>query len=183
MLSDEQTHGYAVRTVHADEWRDLKLVRLRALREDAHAFGSTYGQEATRDNAFWIQRAADNAAGINSACFVAGPTGRDGSTDRFVGLAVGFADESIPDLAWLVSMWVAPEARGEGLGLELIDRVCGWAHSIGRTDIRLEVHADNTHARRLYDRAGFRQAEHIAGRPVPPCEIAMTKPATSSSMR
>ena len=143
------------------------------------AFGSTYEAEEARPDSFWIDRAAGNAAMRTTAGFVAG--GIDPIIDEpgppFAGIAVGAVDEDFPDMAWLFSMWVAPEARGRGLGLLLIRSVCDWAHGVGRSDVRLEVHADNAPALGLYRRAGFADAEHIPERPEPPCEVAMSRPA------
>ena len=52
----------------------------------------------------------------------------------------------------LVSMWVAPTARGHGVGASLVNAVTGWA--TGR-DVHLWVTEGNTAARALYERCGF----------------------------
>lgn len=58
--------------------------------------------------------------------------------------------------AWveLISMWVAPAARGTGVAGRLIDAVADWAAAQGRTTY-LMVRSDNTPARKSYERAGF----------------------------
>ena len=58
--------------------------------------------------------------------------------------------------AWveLISMWVAPAARGTGVVGRLIDAVADWAAAQGRTTY-LMVRSDNTPARKSYERAGF----------------------------
>lgn len=54
----------------------------------------------------------------------------------------------------LISMWVAPSARGRGVAQQLIDAVTDWAADQGRSTF-LMVPRDNAPARRAYERAGF----------------------------
>jgi ribosomal protein S18 acetylase RimI-like enzyme len=53
-------------------------------------------------------------------------------------------------------MWVAPEARGRGVAVALLDASIAWARSIGAQCVRLGVVSGNDAATRLYRRAGFR---------------------------
>ncbi len=62
--------------------------------------------------------------------------------------------------AELLTLAVAPEARGRGLGLRLVMRFLYQARLRGADTAFLEVAADNTPARMVYDRAGFT----VAGR-------------------
>jgi ribosomal protein S18 acetylase RimI-like enzyme len=55
----------------------------------------------------------------------------------------------------LISMWVAPEARGTGVGDALIEATCQWAREAGAGELRLDVKEDNVQAIRLYIRHGF----------------------------
>ena len=54
----------------------------------------------------------------------------------------------------LISMWVAPTARGRGVARQLIDAVATWAAGQDRSTY-LMVRSDNTPARRAHERAGF----------------------------
>ena len=54
----------------------------------------------------------------------------------------------------LISMWVAPAARGTGVAAQLIDAVVVWAAGQDRTTY-LMVRSDNAFARRSYERVGF----------------------------
>ncbi len=55
----------------------------------------------------------------------------------------------------LVSMWVAPFARGHGVGDALIEAVVSWAKKQRANRVVLAVRNDNTHAISLYRRHGF----------------------------
>lgn len=54
----------------------------------------------------------------------------------------------------LISMWVAPAARGTGVAGQLIGAVVDWAAGQDRTTY-LMVRSDNVRARKSYERAGF----------------------------
>ena len=79
--------------------------------------------------------------------------------------------ESLADAADLLSMWVAPEARGRGIGMALIDTVADWARSAGLLRLVLEVRLHNAHALALYTRAGFVPT----GKQQVPGEIQLTR--------
>ena len=52
-------------------------------------------------------------------------------------------------------MWVAPEARGRGLGRELVDAVADWARELQLSRLVLDVNPALEPAVRLYESAGF----------------------------
>ncbi|HEX4554204.1 MAG TPA: ribosomal protein S18-alanine N-acetyltransferase [Xanthobacteraceae bacterium] len=58
--------------------------------------------------------------------------------------------------AEILSVAVAPARRGRGLARKLLDLHLRRLAGLGATAIFLEVDEDNTAARRLYGRAGFR---------------------------
>ena len=53
-------------------------------------------------------------------------------------------------------MWVAPEARGQGVGNALIDAVIEYARSSGASRLLLDVADHNQQAIALYARKGFK---------------------------
>jgi hypothetical protein len=65
-------------------------------------------------------------------------------------------DAGDPRLAYLMAMWVHPDARGSGASDALVDALLGWARTAGATTARLDVISTNRHAHRLYERHGFR---------------------------
>jgi ribosomal protein S18 acetylase RimI-like enzyme len=135
-----------VRRVTAGEAELLRDLRLRALREDPLAFGSTYAREAQRPGAAWERWAAEAAAGEQQVVFLAEPE---------AGLAMGFIGRDDPRLVHLFAMWVAPEARGRGIGRALVAAVVAWATQRGARRLRAGVTEGNAAAERLYGSAGF----------------------------
>jgi ribosomal protein S18 acetylase RimI-like enzyme len=137
-------------TVSAANAMVFKAVRLRALREDPTAFGSTYAEESRLTDAEWVDLAVRRTS--------------EGSTVRLAfvdGVACGivgaFLEESDRTRARLVSMWVAKEARERGVGQALVEAVIAWARGSGAHTVVLTVTSNNETATRFYERLGFRK--------------------------
>lgn len=135
----------SVRRLRADEAPLLRDIRLRALQDAPHAFGSTYAREVAFADAEWEARARRAAAAEEVATFVAEPA---------AGIATGALSDEDPGLAHLFGMWVAPEARGRGLAVVLLDAVIAWAAE-RRPRLQAVVEQHNASAAALYTRAGF----------------------------
>jgi ribosomal protein S18 acetylase RimI-like enzyme len=142
-----------VRELRADEWRELRELRLRALADAPTAFLRTLAEAQRFDDAYWQESAA---AGDGRAWFVCELDG------ELAGLAAGFLEE---ETAHLVAMWVAPLHRRIGLGRQLVDRVVAWAQENGAPRVTLEVNERLEVAVGLYERAGFESTG--ARRPLP----------------
>ncbi len=153
-----------IRRLAPDDWELFRDVRLAALRDAPRAFGSTYERERTADEENWRKRLA------NRAQFAAELEG------EIVGTAAGTASDATS--AALISMWVAPRARGRGVGQRLVISVLDWALEAGYGSIRLWVTDGNLAAERLYARCGF--ARTGAVQPVhtvePRVEYEMSRP-------
>ena len=81
-----------------------------------------------------------------------------------VGIA---ALERKSERAWLLDLlYVRPQARGRGLGTELLRASADHVRSQGGELLALEVLESNGGARRLYDRLGFRTIERVLAAPV-----------------
>ncbi|MEV4536140.1 GNAT family N-acetyltransferase [Asanoa sp. NPDC049518] len=76
--------------------------------------------------------------------------------DEAVGMATGVPTD--PYTVEIISVWVSPAGRGRGVGDALVAAIVAWAAESGATSLRLAVRRDNAPARRLYERAGFRDA-------------------------
>jgi len=142
----------AIRRIRPDEGPSLRALRLRALADAPMAFGSTLAREQAFADAVWRERAERGASGDDSVTFIVEHDG------RWLGIVTGLArDPDVPDdpRPELVSMFVAPEARGRGIGAALVDAVVGWAGARKATGLTLWVTASNTEALALYQRCGF----------------------------
>ena len=133
-----------IRELYADDWATWREVRLRALAEPPYAFGSTLAdwQGANDREQRWRERFANvefNAVAVDDATVI-GTVG---------GLRQG--DGAVE----LISMWVAPDVRGAGVGDALIAAVIGWAASESVETLQLAVRRGNARAVALYERTGF----------------------------
>ena len=137
-----------VRRLTPDDAPLLRSLRLRALSEDAEAFGSTYDREVAFTDDIWRARLEPTA----NPHFV--DEHEDGSIR---GLVAGVRAEGEHDVAYLVAMWVDPDARGTGCADRLVQRVIAWATDGSFRVVRLHVIEDNQRAERVYERNGFRR--------------------------
>lgn len=142
-----------------DEGLRLRTIRLRALADAPDAFGSTYDEVAARPLNSWTAQLQEIAT------FVAVVDGED------VGLVRGARDNLLPDAAWLISMWVSPAVRGQGVGEALIDAVVEWARVSGARRVLLDVGDHNQPAIALYARKGFEPNGAIGSLPSPRSHI------------
>ncbi len=134
-----------IRRVRPDEWQALRDLRLRGLETDPDAFGGTLAESMTKPDSEWQARAAST----DTVTFVV-VRGAE-----FIGMgSVGPAPER-PGIAAIYGMWVAPEARGQGVGGSLMDVLEGWARETGYGDIGLGVTMTNEPAIRLYTAKGY----------------------------
>lgn len=131
------------RTVEPHEWARWRAFRLRALASDPPAFGATLAEEEAQPDAWWIERATP---GPHGARFVAE------DADVWLG-TLGLAVKD--DAPELLGLWVAPEARGRGVGALLLRAAEEHARATGARRVALWVNAENAHALALYRREGF----------------------------
>lgn len=80
--------------------------------------------------------------------------GADG-TDGYMALTRGFSLEQGGHHALLDELYIAPAARGQGLGAQALELASTQARTWGVAVLRLEVHHHNPRAKALYLRAGF----------------------------
>lgn len=142
----------------------FKAVRLRALKEDPHAFGSTYAKESQLTDADWLRRVErwNGATGIGFLAMDDGVA---------CGLAGSFLDENDRGSAVLISMWTAPTHRQQGVGRLLVDEVSKWARGRGAHFLLLMVVGNNDSAIRFYERLGFKRTGRTQPYPNDPALI------------
>jgi GNAT superfamily N-acetyltransferase len=137
--------GAVITLARTEDWAEVRKVRVRALTDAPFAFESRWDEEKDLPEAFWRARLERD----NAATFLAV------REHKAVGLVTGLVDAENPERVDLVSMWVAPEVRRQGLGRELIASVVRWAHEQGASFIELWVTETNHLARTLYESCGF----------------------------
>lgn len=146
-----------------EDWRLWREVRLAALADAPAAFGATLESwSGARDTEHrWRQRLEDVPLNLVAM-----------DDDHPVGQASGIAPDERGH-AELISMWVAPAARGTGVAHALIDAVAVWARSAGASALRLSVRRPNDRAIRSYLRNGFSHTDEPGDEPA---ELAMIRP-------
>ncbi len=135
----------AIERMQPKDWERVRSVRARALLDTPDAFGTTLEEHRAQSRELWQERLASS----NAATFLA----TMGADD--VGLITGAEFRPRNGACGLFGMWVAPEARGGGLALRLVDAVISWARSANYPRLILEVGDGNFAAIRLYERCGF----------------------------
>ncbi|GAA2686898.1 GNAT family N-acetyltransferase [Nonomuraea recticatena] len=130
----------------------LREIRLHALADAPTAFASTHDKEVAYPRDKWAERLADP----DSAWFVAAD----------VGLVC--ARQEHEGEVHLLSMWVAPRARGTGLAGRLVDEVIAWSKAREAHEIGLWAVDDNLDARALYARKGFLPSGEVMALPSHP---------------
>ncbi|MFC3807094.1 GNAT family N-acetyltransferase [Terrabacter sp. MAHUQ-38] len=142
-------------TVRPDEWQSHRDVRLEMLRDAPDAFWFTYADEAVYDEADWRER-------IEGAWLV---QARD--DEGILGTA-GLGSHWEPEratTATLFGMYVAPRARGRGVGEALVRAVLDEARRMGKSQVVLEVTSSNPAAEQLYARCGFERTGAVHEHP------------------
>jgi ribosomal protein S18 acetylase RimI-like enzyme len=125
------------------------------LHSDPAAFGTAHAQCLPWPESRWREQLRVLAT------FVAA------EDDQDVGMVRGVEHESVSTGVHLISMWVAPDSRRQGVGTVLIDAVCDWARSIERPDVFLDVRELNAPAIALYEAYGFRPTGRRTPEPAP----------------
>jgi ribosomal protein S18 acetylase RimI-like enzyme len=134
-----------IRAIGLDEWQEWRAQRLAALEEAPHAFCSTLAEWQGEGDTEQHWRARLSSVPLNALAFI------DGAP-------AGMVSATAPDATGtteLISMWVAPFARGRGVSDALIAAVIAWARTQPSARITLEVFAHNEPAIALYRRHGF----------------------------
>lgn len=147
----------AIQRLTTGEGPRLRAIRLRALLESPDAFATRYEDAESMSPEHWSSQLEQIPA------FVATRAGSD------VGLVRVVRGEDDPDMAHLISLWVAPEHRRAGIGAQLVDAVVDWARSSGLSRVGLDVGDDNAAAIALYAAKGLVPNGEV-GRMPPPRE-------------
>ena len=156
---------FKIRAVRADEWEQLRELRLAALQDAPAAFGETYAEAQALPDDNWQARAAKGARPESRVLVAQAPDGRWVGTAR-LGLAeASTAEEPLPaqvdvlPVAEIMGVFIRPEHRGggdAGVAVRLVRASCEWAHAeFGAAWAVLDVRDDNARAIAFYRRLGF----------------------------
>jgi ribosomal protein S18 acetylase RimI-like enzyme len=131
-----------------DDWAEWRSLRLAALAESPHAFTTRLAdwQEAGDSEERWRDRLTSVPFNIVAR--------RAGTT---VGMVSATNDRETGSVE-LLSLWVAPDARGSGVGDALVSSVVDWARDQAARFMVLRVLEGNEPAERLYERHGLRRS-------------------------
>lgn len=135
----------ALRVLSPEHWSSFRELRREALRDAPDAFSATLAQWSGDGDREERWRARLTEVPFNVAA-------------ELDGEPAGLVSGTLPDeegMVLLISMWVAPFARGRGVGNALVAAVFAWARERGAIGVELDVRETNAAAIGLYRRMGF----------------------------
>jgi ribosomal protein S18 acetylase RimI-like enzyme len=141
-----------IRKLRAEDVRDFRALRLKAMKDVPHAFGATLADEKrTTDKTHLLGFGIGARSDFVLGAFVDG---------RLAGVAGfrRFGPGNLKHKGAIWGMYVAPEHRGQGIGAALLrDCLERAGKAPGLELIQLAVESGNKSAIGLYRRAGFRR--------------------------
>ena len=140
-----------------EEWKEFRRIRLEALKTDSDAFGSSYAAEISQSDELWQERAAIGHEAAGKRVALLAKRGAD---------VVGLIGAYRHDDTWrIISLFVSPRARREGIGRPLILGVLDAIECVGAAcAIELTVNVEREHVVALYEGLGFRVESTLHGR-------------------
>lgn len=127
--------------VGADDWERWRDLRLSALAEAPEAFCSSLSDWEHQSERAWRDRLTNVSTNL-----IAVLEGEDAGM-----VSAEVSDNEVE----LIGMWVAPFARGRGVGDELVRAIINWSLSQQGSKLTLRVLKGNDRAATLYLRHGF----------------------------
>ncbi|QJC58158.1 Spermidine N(1)-acetyltransferase [Polaromonas vacuolata] len=138
-----------IRALEVTDAADYRAFRLRALRENASAFTSSFEEENLKPMSATLARLATSEYEKLWGGFVGA---------QIVGMVGMSAETRLKNRhkAALVSMYVAPEYSGQGIGQALVKTVVLQAELSALARLLLTVTSSNHKALALYEKCGFK---------------------------
>ena len=140
-----------IRVIGVDEWPLWRNLRLQALGEAPYAFSSTLAEWQGKGDTETRWRDRLSTVHFNVLAYL------NGKAAGMVSATAANQDGTIE----LISLWVAPFARGHGIGDSLVAVVIEWARRQRASKLTLAVVESNRHADALYRRHRFVDAGAI----------------------
>lgn len=169
--------GIAIRSTTAQDWRDVRALRLEMLADTPIAYGERLATAEAHGEEEWRMR-AQRGQNPHSVQLVAIET----ATGRWVGTMAGFVDDNGAEpRPMLVGVYVAPSHRGSGVTDALLRSIEEWAATEGDT-LYLHVHEGNPRAIGYYEKRGFARTGTIDPYILDPSanELEMSKPLSAA---
>ena len=141
--------NYEIKEFSDSDWRGYKSIRLSSLQESPDSFASTYEREASFSTEQWQARLKISPS-IHDAIALGAIV-----DELYAGLLSCVIHKPDANSAHLYQMWVAPDYRGLGIGMALVDRIKSWACQRDVEKLVLSVTTINTEAIALYEKLGF----------------------------
>jgi ribosomal protein S18 acetylase RimI-like enzyme len=126
----------------------FRTVRLAALKDTPSAFGSIYAKESKLTDEDWGQKVS-HWSSDRSTAYIAMESG------KACGIAGGFVSDDDATAVSLISMWVSPTHRKQGVGRTLVSSIGDWATRKNARTLQLLVTNNNEAAIKFYQRLGF----------------------------
>lgn len=149
----------SVITLPVSEWKTYQDLRLRAIQDSPQAFLDTHEQTASFPEVKWRQRLKDTASGKSWQFFAK-------LNRKLVGMIGAFRSD--PDVknksATIVGLWIFPEARGKGVGRQLMEALLDELRKKKSIKtVHLSVNVEQTSAVALYKKLGFQVTGESTG--------------------
>ena len=153
MVTGAAEASFEIRRAVPDDRAVLRRIRVEALTDAPYAFGSTLAETIGRPEQYWRDR------------ITAWPQFIAWAGTEPVGIAAGLAEDPAhtedpgqgASGSWqLVSLWVSPRARGNGIADRLVAAVGDCARADGAECLTLWVADASVRARAFYLQMGFR---------------------------
>ena len=134
-----------IKHLSANQWEIYRNIRLRGLKEDPQAFARSYEEEKNYPQEKWLERVRND---YNLVAF---------ETRQPVGTMSAYTtEEDGQQVAHIVGVYVAKEARGRGIGTLLLNKVLEKIKENKRVvKVDLTVNKEQLAAVKLYKKFGF----------------------------
>jgi RimJ/RimL family protein N-acetyltransferase len=141
---------YIIRAATKEDAEAFKALRLRALKNNPEAFGSSYEERSKQDIDFFRRRIPEENSD-NLLLFVE-------KDSNLVGMMGFVRVDSLKSnhKAFIWGVYIDSEARGNGLGRKMMTQIMNHARHIeGLRQVQLGVATNNTAALKLYQSFAF----------------------------
>jgi len=140
-------------TLPPSRWSEYKALRLQALENDPAAFATTYQEDAAMPDLQWQDR-LQNSEGQKSYMLFAQCEG------KVIGMVGALLEQGacVEHKATIVSVYVQPEYRGQGIAKTLMQAIMQLLQANKKiVHVQLTVNSDNASAIKLYESVGFKK--------------------------